>query len=170
MAMITSADNPPWPPDCTLAGLAAAGLPAASNVRFKLFTLDHRLVRGKVGKRSPAEADLVGAAALAATRRSPGTGRWFSGLSRSAVAPSCQALAAPNAGVCIGAVRPRPDIRARGPSQSVPLVRPEAPRTCVSLSIPADQEHAPTAGRTTATPPMARSRPATLAPGWRCRG
>ncbi len=61
MAMITSDDNPPWPLDCTLAGLAAAGLPAPSKVRFKLFTLDHRLVRGEIGKLSPADADLVSA-------------------------------------------------------------------------------------------------------------
>jgi mRNA interferase MazF len=61
MAMITSEDNPPWPLDCRLADLAAAGLPAASKVRFKLFTLDHRLVRGEIGKLSPADADLVSA-------------------------------------------------------------------------------------------------------------
>ena len=61
MAMITSEDNPPWPLDCTLADLAAAGLPAASKVRFKLFTMDHRLVRGEIGKLSPADADLVSA-------------------------------------------------------------------------------------------------------------
>ena len=50
MAMITSQANPPWPLDCTLTDLAAAGLPAPSRVRFKLFTLDHRLVRGEIGK------------------------------------------------------------------------------------------------------------------------
>lgn len=50
MAMITSEANAPWPLDCTLTDLAAAGLPAASKVRFKLFTLDHRLVRGEIGK------------------------------------------------------------------------------------------------------------------------
>ncbi len=50
MAMITSQANAPWPLDCTLTDLAAAGLPAASKVRFKLFTLDHRLVRGELGK------------------------------------------------------------------------------------------------------------------------
>jgi len=50
MAMITSQSNAPWPLDCTLTDLAAAGLPAASKVRFKLFTLDHRLVRGEIGK------------------------------------------------------------------------------------------------------------------------
>jgi len=55
MAMITSEANPPWPLDCSLADLVAAGLPAPSKVRFKLFTLDHRLVRGQLGKLSPAD-------------------------------------------------------------------------------------------------------------------
>lgn len=49
MAMITSTANPPWPLDCEVADLATAGLPAPSKVRFKLFTLDHRLVRGQIG-------------------------------------------------------------------------------------------------------------------------
>ena len=52
MAMITSAANPPWPLDCPIADLQAAGLPAPSKVRFKLFTLDHRLVRGRLGRLS----------------------------------------------------------------------------------------------------------------------
>jgi mRNA interferase MazF len=59
LAMITSQANPPWPLDCTLTDLAAAGLPAPSRVRFKLFTLDHRLVRGEIGKLAPADAELV---------------------------------------------------------------------------------------------------------------
>jgi mRNA interferase MazF len=52
MAMITSAANPPWPLDCPITDLGAAGLPAPSKVRFKLFTLDHRLVRGRLGRLS----------------------------------------------------------------------------------------------------------------------
>ena len=66
MAMITSQANAPWPLDCALADLAAAGLPAPSVVRFKLFTLDHRLVRGTIGKLSLADVALVrvGLAAL----------------------------------------------------------------------------------------------------------
>jgi mRNA interferase MazF len=52
MAMITSAANPPWPLDCPIADLRSAGLPAPSKVRFKLFTLDHRLVRGRLGRLS----------------------------------------------------------------------------------------------------------------------
>lgn len=59
MAMITSATNTPWPLDCPIGDLAAAGLPAPSLVRFKLFTLDHRLVRGQLGQLSPADADRV---------------------------------------------------------------------------------------------------------------
>lgn len=60
MAMITSEANAPWPLDCPLTDLAAAGLPAPSRVRFKLFTLDHRLVRGEIGKLAPADAAVVG--------------------------------------------------------------------------------------------------------------
>lgn len=61
MAMVTSQDNAPWPLDCTLTDLAAAGLPAPSKVRFKLFTLDHRLVRGEIGMLAPADAERVSA-------------------------------------------------------------------------------------------------------------
>jgi len=59
MAMITSAAHPPWPLDCPIADLKAAGLPAPSKVRFKLFTLDHRLVRGQLGRLSPADEARV---------------------------------------------------------------------------------------------------------------
>jgi mRNA interferase MazF len=59
MAMITSAANAPWPLDCPIADLAAAGLPAPSKVRFKLFTLDHRLVRGALGTLSPEDRRTV---------------------------------------------------------------------------------------------------------------
>jgi len=59
MAMITSQSNAPWPLDCALTDLAAAGLPAPSKVRFKLFTLDHRLVRGELGKLSAADQQVV---------------------------------------------------------------------------------------------------------------
>ncbi len=59
MAMITSEANAPWPLDCLLADLAAAGLPGPSKVRFKLFTLDHRLVRGQLGKLSKGDSEVV---------------------------------------------------------------------------------------------------------------
>ena len=57
MAMITSAGHAPWPLDVPIGDLKAAGLPAPSILRFKLFTLDHRLVRGKLGRL--AEKDQV---------------------------------------------------------------------------------------------------------------
>jgi len=55
MAMITSAHHAPWPLDCSIQDLQSAGLPAPSKIRFKLFTLDHRLVRGQLGKLSKAD-------------------------------------------------------------------------------------------------------------------
>jgi mRNA interferase MazF len=62
LAMITSADNPPWPHDHLIADLAAAGLPAPSRLRFKLFTLDNRLIRSTLGQLAPADARAVRAA------------------------------------------------------------------------------------------------------------
>lgn len=56
MAMITSAGHPPWPLDCAIIDLAAAGLPAASVIRWKLFTLDHHLIRGVLGRLSKTDA------------------------------------------------------------------------------------------------------------------
>lgn len=59
MAMITSASHAPWPLDCPIDDLSAAGLPSASIVRFKLFTLDHRLIRGRLGKLSDPDRKTV---------------------------------------------------------------------------------------------------------------
>ena len=50
MAMVTSAKHSSWKLDAPIEDLAAAGLPAASIVRMKLFTLDHRLVLRKAGR------------------------------------------------------------------------------------------------------------------------
>lgn len=50
LAMITSASHSPWLLDCVIGDLEAAGLPAASKVRIKLFTLDNRLFRGRLGR------------------------------------------------------------------------------------------------------------------------
>jgi mRNA interferase MazF len=61
MAMITSQGNAPWPLDCPIADLKAAGLPAPSVVRFKLFTLDHRLTRGELGHLSASDSVAVAA-------------------------------------------------------------------------------------------------------------
>jgi mRNA interferase MazF len=62
MAMITSAGHSPWPLDATIVDLKAAGLPAPSIVRFKLFTLDHRLVGGKLGRLGTGDQTRVRAA------------------------------------------------------------------------------------------------------------
>ena len=59
MAMIISAAHAKWPLDVPITDLAKAGLPAASLVRFKLFTLDHRLVRGVLGHLSDADSTKV---------------------------------------------------------------------------------------------------------------
>lgn len=59
MAMITSAQNPPWPLDVPISDLDAAGLPAPSVVRMKLFTLDHRFIDTKRGKLSEKDRKAV---------------------------------------------------------------------------------------------------------------
>lgn len=59
LAMITSAGNAPWPLDCPIDALDAAGLPAPSVVRFKLFTLDDRLLRGALGRLAATDARRV---------------------------------------------------------------------------------------------------------------
>lgn len=49
LAMITSARNSDWPLDVEIENLDSAGLPSASVVRMKLFTLDNQLVIRKAG-------------------------------------------------------------------------------------------------------------------------
>ncbi len=49
MAMITSMGSAPWYLDAKISSLKAAGLPAASVVRMKLFTLDNQFVLEKPG-------------------------------------------------------------------------------------------------------------------------
>ena len=51
LAMITSADNPPWPMDVPIYA-ASAGLKSHSKVGMKLFTLDNRLILRKSGSLS----------------------------------------------------------------------------------------------------------------------
>lgn len=59
LAMVTSAEQSAWPQDTPIRDLGAAGLPSRSVVRFKLFTLDHRLVLRKAGSLSRRDADAV---------------------------------------------------------------------------------------------------------------
>ncbi len=49
LAMITSASHSDWPLDTPISDLDSAGLPTASVVRMKLFTLDNQLVIRKAG-------------------------------------------------------------------------------------------------------------------------
>ena len=55
MAMITSAKHSNWPLDTTIENLTAAGLPAPSIIRLKLFTLDNRLILAQLGQLDPAD-------------------------------------------------------------------------------------------------------------------
>jgi mRNA interferase MazF len=50
LAMITSAAHSDWSDDVRLTDLDAAGLPVPSVVRWKLFTLDQRLVLRTAGR------------------------------------------------------------------------------------------------------------------------
>ena len=62
LAMITSAGHESWPLDCAISDLYEAGLPTASVIRWKLFTLDHHLIRGLVGRLGEADATMAAAA------------------------------------------------------------------------------------------------------------
>lgn len=61
MAMITSLkpDRYLWPTDIEVKDLKSAGLPVLSVIRFKLFTLDHRLILGRLGILSGADRNRV---------------------------------------------------------------------------------------------------------------
>jgi mRNA interferase MazF len=71
MAMITSVTDNSWPQDVAIQDLRAAGLTVSCCVRFKLFTLDNRLVLRKAGTLSQVDAAATESAlraVLAATR------------------------------------------------------------------------------------------------------
>ncbi len=59
LAMITSARNSDWPLDVPITDLDTAGLPSASMVRMKLFTLDDQLVIRKAGALAPNDRKAV---------------------------------------------------------------------------------------------------------------
>lgn len=61
MAMITSVKprRDLWPSDVEIEDLPSSGLPVPSIVRFKLFTLDHRLIKGKLGTLSNVDIQSV---------------------------------------------------------------------------------------------------------------
>ena len=49
MAMVISVKHSAWPLDTVISDLKSAGLPVASLIRLKLFTLDHRLIISTLG-------------------------------------------------------------------------------------------------------------------------
>ena len=55
LAMVTSATHSRWSSDWPIEDLKTAGLPIPCVVRFKLFTLDQRLVFGSLGSLSPVD-------------------------------------------------------------------------------------------------------------------
>jgi mRNA interferase MazF len=59
LAMITSRENASWPLDTPVEDLGSAGLPTASVVRMKLFTLDHELILRKAGRLSTGDERRV---------------------------------------------------------------------------------------------------------------
>ena len=58
-AMITTKGHDPWPGDREITGLEAAGLSLPCIVRLKLFTLDNRLIRRRIGQLSEADHTRV---------------------------------------------------------------------------------------------------------------
>ena len=59
MAMVTTKKVPPWPADTPLANFQSAGLKVSCLVRFKIFTLDNRLILNKIGRLSEMDAEKV---------------------------------------------------------------------------------------------------------------
>jgi mRNA interferase MazF len=62
LAMITSAEHRRWPLDVPVGDLGAAGLPAPSVVRMKLFTIDERVIERRAGALGAEDAAGVRAA------------------------------------------------------------------------------------------------------------
>lgn len=68
LAMITSAAQSSWPLDWPIQEWRQAGLPKPCLVRFKLFTLDERLILKSLGALSPADRKGVSAQLRRLTR------------------------------------------------------------------------------------------------------
>jgi mRNA-degrading endonuclease toxin of MazEF toxin-antitoxin module len=71
LAMITRGAHTHWPSDHTIVGLDAAGLRHASVVRWKLFTLDNRILGRRIGSLERKDRDACAerlAAAFAIAR------------------------------------------------------------------------------------------------------
>lgn len=61
LAMITSLkpNQDLWTGDILIENLKESGLPVPSIIRFKIFTLDHRLILGRLGKLSESDKNQV---------------------------------------------------------------------------------------------------------------
>lgn len=59
LSMIISARNSSWPGDIPISSHEKAGLPSPSVIRLKVFTLDERLVLGKLGTLPSKERQIV---------------------------------------------------------------------------------------------------------------
>lgn len=59
LAMITSSLHDPWDLDIPIKNLKSCGLQKPSIIRLKLFTLDNRLIKGKIGRLSEQDQILV---------------------------------------------------------------------------------------------------------------
>jgi mRNA interferase MazF len=64
LAMITRAERTQWPSDHPIADLERAGLPRPSVVRWKIFTLDDRLLMRRIGRLSSPDAKACRVALL----------------------------------------------------------------------------------------------------------
>ncbi len=56
LSMITTKQKPVWPGDTQIMDIAACGLRSPCLVRFKLFTLDNRLILKKIGRLGETDA------------------------------------------------------------------------------------------------------------------
>jgi mRNA interferase MazF len=57
LAMITRATHTRWPSDHAIVDLGSAGLRHSSVVRWKLFTLDNRIIQRRIGTLGPDDRD-----------------------------------------------------------------------------------------------------------------
>lgn len=58
LVMITSAYHSSWPFDVKIQDLKDCGLEKASVIRFKLFTIDNRLIKAKIGTLSDCDKKM----------------------------------------------------------------------------------------------------------------
>jgi mRNA interferase MazF len=66
LAMVTRATHTRWPSDHEIEELGPTGLRDPSVVRFKLFTLDNRILQRRIGRLGEADARACAAALTAA--------------------------------------------------------------------------------------------------------